>query len=75
MSDKGFHWGPEYAPGSRLHWKSFMTEIQRKANRMSLEEEEKERKRRRQRRKAEVLKNVVRDEREVVMKDGRMIPI
>ncbi|KAK3750540.1 hypothetical protein RRG08_013917, partial [Elysia crispata] len=75
MSDKGFHWGPEYAPGSRLHWKSFMTEIQRKANRMSLEEEEKERKRRRQRRKAEVLKNVVRDEREVVMKDGRMIPV
>ncbi|GFR81578.1 hypothetical protein ElyMa_000607200 [Elysia marginata] len=74
MSDTGFHWGPEYTPGARLHWKSFVTEIQRKANRMSLEEEEKERKRKRKRRKAVVLQNVVRDEREVVMQDGRMIP-
>ena len=75
MSDTGFHWGPEYTPGAWLHWKSFVTEIQRKAHRMSLEDEEKERKRRRKKRKMEVLKQVVRDEREVVMKDGRMLPL
>ncbi|RUS68830.1 hypothetical protein EGW08_023408 [Elysia chlorotica] len=75
MSDRGFHWGPDYTPGASDHWETFITEIQRKASRMSLEEEEEERRRRRQRRKAVVMKHVVRDEREVVMRDGGMLPL
>ncbi|GFN99388.1 hypothetical protein PoB_002589400 [Plakobranchus ocellatus] len=74
LSDPGFHWGPEYSPGMRDHWKSFMTEIQRKWSQMSPKETERERRRKIRAEKAKVLREVVRDEREVVIKDGLLLP-